>query len=251
MGNDEPFATQLDYEVPLLRLLSELPGGQGATAEVCRLFEERYGHLIPDEHRDLRSNGTPIWDNNVRWSRQHLKQYGFLDASKRGIWQITDAGRQWLKENPNARRIKGVPRRSPQRSRRRSSKKAPRPGITLEMLEQTRKAMPADQFRKVWGTLYDQLLAAERAKAITTVTQTELGRRARRRLDEIHAFLRGQNASSLSAEVMCDWIHFCYALELYREAAALLPYVREDEVDAVTYKRAKRIADVCRSKLAR
>ena len=50
--------------------------------------------------------------------------------------------------------------------------------------------------------------------------------------------------------MLCDWIHFCYALELYREAAALLPYVRQDEVDPAIYKRAKRIAEVCRGKMA-
>ena len=120
----------------------------------------------------------------------------------------------------------------------------------MEMLEQTRKQMPADQFRQLWGTLYDQLLAEERAKAVTEITQTELGRRARRRMDEIHAFLSGKNVSTPSAEVLCDWIHFCYTLDLFREAAALLPYIREDEVDAAIYRRAKRIAEVCRSKLA-
>jgi len=93
-----------------------------------------------------------------------------------------------------------------------------------------------------------KLLAEERAKAITTITQTELGRRARRRLDEIQAFLRGETASLPPGEVLCDWIHFCYTLELYSEAAALLAYVREDDVDPVTYKRAKRVADLCRTK---
>jgi hypothetical protein len=117
------------------------------------------------------------------------------------------------------------------------------------MLEQTRKVMPADQFRAVWGALYDQLLAEERAKAITAVSQTELGRRTRQRLDEIHAFLQGENASTPSSETVCDWIHFCYALQLFREAAALLPYAREDEVDPAIYKRTKRVAEACRSKL--
>lgn len=230
--------------------MSELPDGQGEAAEVCRLFEEKYGHLIPDEHRQLRSDGFPEWEKKVHWGRYQLKEYGLVDAPRRGIWRITEAGRRWVEENPDAKRIKGRARRSPRKSRKRSSKATSVPGITLEMLEQTRKAMPADQFRQLWGALYDQLLAEEPAKAITTITQTELGRRARRRLDEIHAFLRGQATSSPSAEVLCDWIHFCYALELYREAAALLPYVREDEVDPAICKRAKRIADVCRGKLA-
>jgi hypothetical protein len=68
-------------------------------------------------------------------------------------------------------------------------------------------------------------------------------------LDEIHAFLHGQSPDIPSAEALCDWIQFCYALELCQEASALLPYVREDEVDAAIYKRAKRVAKVCRSKI--
>jgi len=248
--DDTHFAIRKDYEVPLLRLLCKLPGGQGETAEVLDLFQDEYSHLIPEEHLELRDSGEPIWRNNVRWCRQNLKQLGLLDAPAHGVWRITDAGRQWLKENPDAMRIKGRARRTSPRSRRKPSKPSVAPGITLEMLEQTRKLMPTDQFRQVWGVLYDQLLTEERAKAITTITQTELGRRTRRWLDEVHAFLRGKGASTPSSEVLCDWIHLCYTVELHREAAALLPYVHEDEVEPAIYKRAKRVAEVCRSKLA-
>ena len=109
--------------------------------------------------------------------------------------------------------------------------------------------MPSDQFREVWGTLYDQLLAEERAKAVTEITQTELGRRTRRWLDDVHAFLNGKNASTPATETLCDWIQFCYALELYREAAALLPFVSADDVDRATYARSRRIAEVARTRV--
>jgi len=192
MVDDGFFANQGDYEVPLLRLLYKLPHGQGKAGEVCDLFEAEHGHRIPEEHRHRRASWSqePVWKNNVRRCRQDLKGRGFLDAPQTGIWRITDTGRRWVEENPNAARIKGVRKQSSQGYRGRSSRVASVPGITLEMLEQTRKAMPADQFREVWGALHDQLLAEERAKAITSVTQTELGRRARRQLDKIHDFLQ-------------------------------------------------------------
>ena len=250
MADFEPFTSQTDYTVPLLRLLSELPDGQGRASEVRRLFGEEYGHLIPTQDHGVRRRGEIIWENNVAWSRNHLKGHGLLDAPAYGVWRITDAGRQWLQQNPNATRIKGKARRTSPKSRRKPSKTSAAPGITLEMLEQTRKLMPADQFRQVWGALYDQLLAEEQAKAITRITQPELGRRTRRWLDEVHAFLSGKGASIPSSEVLCDWIHLCYTVELHREAAALLPYVHEDEVEPATYKRAKRVAEVCRSRLA-
>jgi hypothetical protein len=249
--NDAPFDIGKDYDVPLLRLLCKLPGGQGETAEVCRLFEVEYRDGIPEDHRVLRSNGEPIWYNNVCWSRARLKESGFLDMPRRGIWRVTEAGQKWAEENPKAVRLSRVRTHSSGKlHQKRSPKVAPAAGLTLEMLEQTRQVMPADQFRQVWGALYDQLLAEERTKAVTQITQTELGRRTRRWLDDVHAFLSGKNATQPSSEVICDWIQFCYVLELYHEAAALLPYVREDEVDAASYRRAKRVAEVCRSKLA-
>lgn len=83
------------------------------------------------------------------------------------------------------------------------------------------------------------------------ITPTELGRRTRRWLNEVHHFLQGKSTSRPSPDVLCDWVHFCYTLELYSEAAALLAYVGQDEVDPGAYKRAKRVAEVSHSKLSR
>ncbi len=258
--SDQPlFETQKSYELPLLRLLAKIPGGQGQAKEVRRLFEQEYGPQIPPKHRGTlkgRARET-IWENNLNWSRNNLRERGFVDMPQTGIWRITQAGRDWLAQNPNADRLPPFTYHSKSQptERRRSSKPSTRQtaalpaGITLEMLEQTRKFMPADQFRQTWGIAYDQLLAAERARAMTEINQTELGRRARRKLDDIHAFLAGRNNASPKSEVLCDWIHFCYELELHREAASLLPYVREDEVDPGFYRRAKKWAEASRVKL--
>jgi hypothetical protein len=247
------FESTNDYDVPLLHLLYRLPGGQGETAEVCHLFDQEYGRQIPEKDRGVRtSRNEPVWYNNICWSRARLKEQGLVDMPRRGVWRITDAGRRWVEENPHETHIKGVPKQQtsgPKVHTGSPSKTGSRPGVTLGMLEQTRKGMPADQFRQVWGSLYDHLLAQERAKAITDVGPTELGRRCRKRLDEIHAFLCGKNSSSPSSEMLCDWIQFCYALELYREVAALLPYVCEEETDPVTYRRAKRVTEVSCTKL--
>ena len=138
---------------------------------------------------------------------------------------------------------------TPTKKKRGRKPKATQRGITLEQLRATKREMSPEKFRATWGELYDKLLAEELAKPTTDVSPSELGQRARRRVDEIHAFLHGQIASIPAAEVLCDWIQFCYALELYREASALLHYVREDEVDTKTYTQAKRIAQVSHSRL--
>ena len=122
-------------------------------------------------------------------------------------------------------------------------------GISLEMLELTRRAMSADQFRQVWGPIYEQLLAEERAKAITTLTDASLKDLVRKPVRRIQEFLQGRGNDSPKSEEICDWIHFCYTLELYREAAALWLYVSPEEVHPWQYERTKRVAAVCRTKI--
>ncbi len=120
--------------------------------------------------------------------------------------------------------------------------------ISLEMLELTRQSMPVDQFRQIWGALYNQLLVEERAKAITPLNDKELASRARKLVRRIQDFLQGRGNQTPQSEEICDWINLCYALELYREATALWQYVHQDEVNAWQFDRTKRVAAVCRVK---
>ncbi len=41
------------------------------------------------------------WENRVRWVRAHLKELGFIDKPKNGIWRITEEGKKHLFENIN------------------------------------------------------------------------------------------------------------------------------------------------------
>jgi hypothetical protein len=298
MNSKVMFETQNDYTVPLLRLLAEMPRGEGRVAEVLRRFEQKYRSQIPPDHyEELKSGREVRWENYVQWSRNNLKNLGFLDPSIYGVWRITEAGGDWLRDNPTTTRLlaRGSGSRHATAPGRKSkvtlaelenyrrtmpeedflrqwgglydsllakSQQAKTggttrsgaivsaiPGITFEMLENTKKAMPADEFRRIWGILYDQLLAEERAKAISEITDAELGQQARQKLDKIHSFLRGQNTDPPKSDIICDWIHLCYELDLNREAASLWQYVREEEVEPVYYRRAKRWAEAGRVKL--
>lgn len=240
------FQTQHDYEVPLLRLLTTIEGGQGRASEVIRLFDERYEDNIPADHYELLSGGVPRWNNYTQWSRYQLVQRGLMDAPARGVWRITEAGRQWLQEHPEATRLE--PQRRTGRTRSRRARAAAPPGITLEQLKATKAVMPPDQFRQIWGELYDQLLAEERARSKTTISNRELGTRARAVLDKVHDFLDGK-AVALSSEKAYDWMQFCYALGLYRETAALFAYVFQDDLPEWAYERARKMAEACRARI--
>ncbi len=60
-------------------------------------------------------------------------------------------------------------------------------------------------------------------------------------------FLAGR-ASRPSDEKLCDWVHFCYTFELYREAGALFQLVDPAQVDRWQYERTKRLAAICHMK---
>jgi len=239
------FEMQSDYEVPLLRLLPTLEGGQGQASEVIRLFAEHYEDNIHADQRELLSRGIPRWHVNVQRARYGLVQCGLMDAPAHGVWRITEAGRQWLQEHPEATRLE--PGRRPRRTRRRRTRAAAPPGVTLEQLRATKAAMPSDQFRHIWGELYDQLLAEERARSKTNISNRELGTRASAVLREVHDFLDGNAAAS--SEKAYDWMQFCYALGLYRETTALFAFVFQDDLPEWAYERARKVAEACLARL--
>jgi len=240
------FQTRADYEVPLLRLLSTLEEGRGQAREVIRLFGERHKDNIPADHYELLANGVPRWTNFVSLARQHLVDRGLMDAPARGVWRITEAGRQWLQDHPEATRLD--PEQRLQRARSRRKRSVAPVGVSLEQLKATKVAIPPDQFRQIWGELYDQLLAQERARSKTTISNRELGTRARAVLREVHDFLNGNAAAS--SEKAYDWMQFCYTLGLYRETAVLFAYVFQDDLPEWAYERARKMAEACRARIS-
>jgi hypothetical protein len=251
------FQRESDYQVPILRILADMPNGSATKQHVLEELTRRYGHRIPQTHYDRVSSKTKIlkWDNYAAWSRQHLIDGGYLDAPFRGIWRITDKGRRWLAENPDATHVGriqhgGSDSSTPSATRRSKHEDRTVPvGLSLDMLEKTREAMGDEHFRPVWGALYDQLVAAERAKAITNVSDNDLMRAARRQVRQIQDYLQGRDGNRPNGEQICDWIHFCYQFSLYREAAALFPLVHTDDVNAWYLERTRKIAVASRARL--
>jgi len=43
---------------------------------------------------DLLEGGAPRFDNQVAWARFYLVKAGLLDSSRRGVWSLTDKGRE-------------------------------------------------------------------------------------------------------------------------------------------------------------
>jgi restriction endonuclease Mrr len=52
-------------------------------------------HNIPQEQLIQLVPTEPQWQNEIRWARNELRKVGYLDMTvPRGIWKLTDAGKQ-------------------------------------------------------------------------------------------------------------------------------------------------------------
>jgi hypothetical protein len=93
---------QKAYRVPILRALDEM-GGQGRTADVV----DRVGEMMEDQFtewdRRMLPSGQDIrWRNKAQWARNAMVKDGLLASdSPRGIWEITERGRELLRKHRN------------------------------------------------------------------------------------------------------------------------------------------------------
>jgi len=90
----EPF-----FRIPILRALAAMPNGGGKMNEVLDRVEALVKPTLKAvDHDRLASTDTIRWRNTAQWARQTLVDDGFMRTdSPHGTWQISDAGREYLK----------------------------------------------------------------------------------------------------------------------------------------------------------
>lgn len=82
------FATYINPVISALRRL----GGSARPDEVCTTVAEDLE--LTDDVLDQRlKNGVSRYENQVHWARFYLAKTGFIDSSKRGVWTLTEKGK--------------------------------------------------------------------------------------------------------------------------------------------------------------
>ena len=76
---------------PVLEAVKEL-GGSGRPAEVQDLISEKE-EVPPEQFEIVTKNGQSQFANRVAWARFYLVKGGYLDSSQRGVWCLTEKGR--------------------------------------------------------------------------------------------------------------------------------------------------------------
>jgi hypothetical protein len=91
----------LDYCRPLLEVLVEI-GGSGKTKHVLDLLGEKMKPILkPKDYEPHESDSGQIrWRNSAQWARNTMvNEDGRMKKnSPRGVWEISDKGRKWLKD---------------------------------------------------------------------------------------------------------------------------------------------------------
>jgi restriction system protein len=90
-----------DYQSCLLPFLRFLQDGQEhSLREAEDAIALQFGLSAEERAEMLPSGQQGIFRNRVGWARTYLKKACLLDSSRRGVFQITDRGREVLESNP-------------------------------------------------------------------------------------------------------------------------------------------------------
>ena len=88
---------------PLLDALREL-GDSGTPHEVSDLIATNL-EISDGKKEELMESGTPRFHNQVCWARQYLVWEGLISPEKKGIWQLTQKGRDTKLTEADGREI--------------------------------------------------------------------------------------------------------------------------------------------------
>lgn len=85
-----------EYWVPILEILDE-EEGRARGSDVIDALERKIGDRLRLRDRDQLKMGELRWRNRARFARLRMKELGLIsNQSARGIWEITEKGRDYL-----------------------------------------------------------------------------------------------------------------------------------------------------------
>ena len=97
--------SQPEFWRPVLEALTEL-GGSGDVSTVLATVERLFSGSFKPADRELlpsaKKDDDLRWRNTAQWARVELVAEGLMKQnSRRGLWEISEEGRAWLREDVN------------------------------------------------------------------------------------------------------------------------------------------------------
>lgn len=98
-----------DFQTLMLPMLDLLKDGEEKTLnEVVEKLAKKYELTQEELKIKVPSGQMGLFRNRVGWTRSYLKKAGLIKYPKRGIYQITELGKEFLSTSPNELRIKNL-----------------------------------------------------------------------------------------------------------------------------------------------
>ncbi|WP_206171132.1 restriction endonuclease [Phragmitibacter flavus] len=145
--------------LPVLRALGDADGGVQQMELTRRVAD---GLMLTEEERKLTlpSGRQTVIHNRTGWAGWYMKQAGLLDNVKRGVWAITQDGRQLLASNPECIDLKTLAA-YPRFEAKMARNKDPDSGVVEpEMADQNDGQTPTEQIEEAHQKL-NQTVATE------------------------------------------------------------------------------------------
>jgi len=88
---------QKDIELPLL-LEIEAMGGEARPQDLYPRVTAHFPQITEADLKETITGGMNKWTNRIQWARQALVSKGELERYPRGVWRITEKGREKIGE---------------------------------------------------------------------------------------------------------------------------------------------------------
>lgn len=128
------------YMNPILAALRDL-GGSARPGEVFDWIADDLGTTEEERATEHQSGGSRF-ENDVAWARFYLVRSGYLDSSRRGVWSLTELGRQT--EKLSDIQISEIIRKVQETTPRTTVQKPTAEELEKEASEQAEAAAPED-----------------------------------------------------------------------------------------------------------
>lgn len=89
---------QSEIEIPLLRCLADM-GGRGKPSEIYERIRSFFPNLTDADLAETLESGGSKLTNRIQWARQSLVSRGELSNAERGVWAVTQKGRDRLSKD--------------------------------------------------------------------------------------------------------------------------------------------------------
>lgn len=147
---------------PVIDALKEL-GGSGQPSEVKELIAEKL-NITEEEQSEQISSGQSRFSNKVDWARFYLAKVDYIDSSIRGVWSLTEKGRNAQLSNDEAFQLVQDIRKQVSGERKKHVEKLPtspekKNGIAVELPDEDDNhriillgklmSLPADGFERL------------------------------------------------------------------------------------------------------